>query len=665
PAPAPTPSATPAAPPSGGDRVIALIDMDCFYVQVELQHCPESIGKPAVVVQYTGAGLLAVSYEARALGVRRHMRLADAQRICPSLKVFQVPEKRGKADISRYRQASDAVMSALSQLSTQFQKASIDEAYVDLTERVDGMLAESSDSCLDMLKPERLKSTCMAVGGQEALSDWLNGCLATAAGMTREQRLRYHDLRLAVGACLVEDVRSEVRARLGYNCSAGLAGTKTLAKISAGANKPARQTLAPWSMAPELMAPMPLDRVPRLGGKLGRAISALLGGNATVADVLAASEASVLSAELDSASVRYARELCRGLDGGEAVVPRLAQTSLGCSKNFYEPIRDSATLRRWLGELGDELFERLTQDRVEHRRWPGLLCVAFGWDRGSRRLSKSRQLATDFWPGGREHFLRLLEALVDASGVSVGPDSPLGHLHVSVGKFRSLDCSLGENRDIKSLLMRQGAANAARSTATAASADATESCNLDYDDCAVDDNNEDSSNGSAAAAGVSADKPVNKTAGIISFFTASTSTANNNVNCDIRREARAAPTHSVASALEVPNDRQQQTDQPSSSSSDEPLTVECSQCRPPRAVLMTDWLEHQDYHAAVDLQRSIQLEFKAERDRDVQLLQQSRKRPATSSSSSAGKNKRRSTTSTNNNSSSANGPTLDSYFRKA
>uniref|UniRef100_A0A1I8FI89 Zf_UBZ domain-containing protein n=1 Tax=Macrostomum lignano TaxID=282301 RepID=A0A1I8FI89_9PLAT len=68
---------------------------------------------------------------------------------------------------------------------------------------------------------------------------------------------------------------------------------------------------------------------------------------------------------------------------------------------------------------------------------------------------------------------------------------------------------------------------------------------------------------------------------------------------------------------------------------DELLTVECSQCRPPRAVLMTDWLEHQDYHAAVDLQRSIQLEFKAERDRDVQLQQQSRKRPATSSSSSA------------------------------
>uniref|UniRef100_A0A1I8IM53 DNA polymerase eta n=1 Tax=Macrostomum lignano TaxID=282301 RepID=A0A1I8IM53_9PLAT len=365
--------------------------MDCFYVQVELQHCPESIGKPAVVVQYTGAGLLAVSYEARALGVRRHMRLADAQRICPSLKVFQVPEKRGKADISRYRQASDAVMSALSQLSTQFQKASIDEAYVDLTERVDGMLAESSDSCLDMLKPERLKSTCMAVGGQEALSDWLNSGLETAAGMTREQRLRYHDLRLVVGACLVEDVRSEVRARLGYNCSAGLAGTKTLAKISAGANKPARQTLAPWSMAPELMAPMPLDRVPRLGGKLGRAISALLGGNATVADVLAASEASVLSAELDSASVRYARELCRGIDGGEAVVPRLAQTSLGCSKNFYEPIRDSATLRRWLGELGDELFERLTQDRVEHRTLGleanGILFFAFHCFVAARRAA--------------------------------------------------------------------------------------------------------------------------------------------------------------------------------------------------------------------------------------------------------------------------------------
>ena len=34
------------------DPIIALIDMDCFYVQVELRREPEFRGKPAIVVQY-------------------------------------------------------------------------------------------------------------------------------------------------------------------------------------------------------------------------------------------------------------------------------------------------------------------------------------------------------------------------------------------------------------------------------------------------------------------------------------------------------------------------------------------------------------------------------------------------------------------------------------
>ena len=33
-------------------RVFALIDMDCFYVQVEQRFCPETKGKPCAVVQY-------------------------------------------------------------------------------------------------------------------------------------------------------------------------------------------------------------------------------------------------------------------------------------------------------------------------------------------------------------------------------------------------------------------------------------------------------------------------------------------------------------------------------------------------------------------------------------------------------------------------------------
>ena len=62
--------------------VISLLDMDCFYVQVEAREEPRLAGRPAAVVQYNtwkGGGIIAVNYEARARGVTRQMRGAAAR----------------------------------------------------------------------------------------------------------------------------------------------------------------------------------------------------------------------------------------------------------------------------------------------------------------------------------------------------------------------------------------------------------------------------------------------------------------------------------------------------------------------------------------------------------------------------------------------------------
>ena len=87
------------------DRVIALIDMDCFYVQVEERDQPELKGKPACVVQYKtwkGGGIISVNYEARAKGVTRQMRGDEAREKCPDVILYRVPELRGKADLTKY-----------------------------------------------------------------------------------------------------------------------------------------------------------------------------------------------------------------------------------------------------------------------------------------------------------------------------------------------------------------------------------------------------------------------------------------------------------------------------------------------------------------------------------------------------------------------------------
>ena len=58
-------------------RCIVHVDLDCFYVQVERSKNPELKDVPCAVVQYNkwqGGGIIALSYEAKAAGVKRSVR---------------------------------------------------------------------------------------------------------------------------------------------------------------------------------------------------------------------------------------------------------------------------------------------------------------------------------------------------------------------------------------------------------------------------------------------------------------------------------------------------------------------------------------------------------------------------------------------------------------
>ena len=77
-----------------------------------------------------------MSYEARKFGLTRGMRGDEAKAKCPEIIFAQVPESRGKADLTRYRDASAEVMAVLQTFTDLCERASVDEAYLDLTERV-------------------------------------------------------------------------------------------------------------------------------------------------------------------------------------------------------------------------------------------------------------------------------------------------------------------------------------------------------------------------------------------------------------------------------------------------------------------------------------------------------------------------------------------------
>ena len=113
--------------PNPGARVIAHLDMDAFYVSVELRRRPELRGRP-VVVAGTGprSVVTTASYEARRSGVGSAMPSSRARRLCPQA-VFLAP------DFPCYREASAQVMAIVRSHVETVEVVGLDEAYLDLS----------------------------------------------------------------------------------------------------------------------------------------------------------------------------------------------------------------------------------------------------------------------------------------------------------------------------------------------------------------------------------------------------------------------------------------------------------------------------------------------------------------------------------------------------
>ena len=108
-------------------RCIAHVDMDAFYVSVELRRRPDLRGLP-VIVAGTGprAVVTTASYEARRFGVGSAMPAARARRLCPD-GIYLTP------DFPYYRETSRTVMALVRACSDDVEVVGLDEAYLDLS----------------------------------------------------------------------------------------------------------------------------------------------------------------------------------------------------------------------------------------------------------------------------------------------------------------------------------------------------------------------------------------------------------------------------------------------------------------------------------------------------------------------------------------------------
>ena len=182
-------------------RIIAHFDLDAFFVSVECLHNPSLKGKPLLVGGHSDRGVVAAcSYEARKYGIHSAMPMRTAMRLCPHATV--VDGLRG--EYSRYSKWVTDIIAARAPL---FQKASVDEFYLDLT----GM-----DKYFE---PDR----------------W------------------------------TIDLREEIIRKTRLPISFGLASNKMVAKIATDEAKPNGYLFVPPGSEKEFLAPLPVGKIPGVG----------------------------------------------------------------------------------------------------------------------------------------------------------------------------------------------------------------------------------------------------------------------------------------------------------------------------------------------------------------------------------------------------------------
>jgi len=492
---------------SSDDRIIIHFDLDAFYVACERELNADLRGVAVGVSQYNPYGsleeraandihkrlvrtpntatkqqedvngsLIAVSYEARAAGVKRNDRGVEAARKCPDLHIVVVPVKHGKADLTMYRSASKRVMQTLSKaIQSQVQDhknanvpvevASIDEVYVDVTDLVNSLMERLQND--DTLWKECMEeaSKCTTIGGIETLSDAAEAANALDKNEVRKgSRLQVMDasvdegsmawwnrsksqwceeeIRLACGAWIAARARKAVVEAFDggvFTLSAGVSANKTLAKLASGLKKPNRQTLInPTDPTPleKLFHPLPLSRIRGLGGKFGLQISDQF--QVTTVGQISQIPLTTLQSQLDDKTARFLYDISRGICR-DPVTPRTRPKSIACGKTFRGRnsimTHDQETLTKWVGELCSELTERLEADNQEYNRTANTLLVSVGISQEGPSASRQCR-APRLLSGYHEVAVHLILQLIEAAKSRLRADSvTVTSIYVSATQF--------------------------------------------------------------------------------------------------------------------------------------------------------------------------------------------------------------------------------------
>lgn len=284
------------------DRTIMHVDMDAFYVSVELVRRPELRGRPVVVGGTGRRGVVAASsYEARAYGVHSAMPSTQAQRLCPHATFLS-------GDHDHYREVSSRVMAVFADVTPLVEPLSLDEAFLDIS-----------------------------------------GTLRSL-GSARE---------------IAASIRDRIWREETLTCSVGIAPNKFLAKLGSEQAKPKASPQGPIAgpgtvvIEPdsirEFLDPLPVRALWGVGPATGKRLSSL--GIETIHD-LAQTPVERLVAALGSSVGRHVYELAHGRDG-RAVEPDRGTKSISHEETFAHDLVERDTLDVEIIRQADAVSRRL------------------------------------------------------------------------------------------------------------------------------------------------------------------------------------------------------------------------------------------------------------------------------------------------------------------
>lgn len=275
-------------------RIVSHIDLDAFFVSVERLHDPKLVGKPLIIGGGSERGVVACcSYEARRFGVHSAMPMKMALRLCPDAQVI-------RGDMESYSRYSALVTEMIAENAPVYEKASIDEFYLDMT----GM-------------------------------DRFFACQKWMA-----------------------ELRERIARESGLPLSFGMSVNKMVSKMATDEAKPNGRMRVPNGREYPFIAPMKVSRIPMVGDRTHRRLTSM--GVRTVGK-LAEVPPEYLEREFGQRGPELWKK-ANGIDPSP-VVPYSERKSISSERTFPADRTDLEGPKELLGRMGEDLAYELRRQR--------------------------------------------------------------------------------------------------------------------------------------------------------------------------------------------------------------------------------------------------------------------------------------------------------------